>query len=127
MPTYQHLGRWTHQEGNADYRLDLWDTGRTDPYGKATLRYALVLITPPVDSRIVIFEGEDFHPSPLHAIDSDEVAGALLSFFAAYGESINYSGDDADVPAFTPRQREALAAHCEVLTMWSYSLEGEES
>jgi hypothetical protein len=125
---YEHLGTWRHLEGEADYRLDLWDTGRTGEYGKATLRYALVIIRPPVDSRIDIFEGEDYYPSPLLAIDSDETAGALVSFFASYGESINYSGADADVPQdFTPRQRDALAAHCEVLSMWSYALEGDDN
>ncbi len=124
---YEHLGTWTRDEGSTGFRLDLWDTGRTGEYGKATLRYALAVIAEPVDSRPILLEGEDFHPSPLQAIDSDETAGGLLGFFAAYGEAIRYSGEDADVPAFTRRQREALAEHGEALSLWSLELEGELS
>ncbi len=119
----EHLGTWTSYPSETSYRLDLWDTGRTDSYGKSELRYALAIIAPPVDSRPVLFDGEDFHPSPLHAIDSDGAAGGLISFFSAYGESIRYSGDDADVPTFTVRQRDALAAHYEDLSLWAMELE----
>lgn len=122
--TADHLNTWTRDEGETTYRLDLWDTGRTDSYGKSELRYTLAIIAPPVDSRPVLFDGEDFHPSPLVSVDSDECAAALLSFFSAYGESIRYSGDDADVPAdLTARQREALATHGEALGLWSSDLE----
>lgn len=118
-----HLGTWTSYPSETSYRLDLWDTGRTYSYGKSELRYTLAIIAPPVDSRPVLFDGEDFHPSPLLAIDSDETAGDLLGFFASYGESIRYSGADADVPEFTSRQREALAAHYKDLSVWAMELE----
>lgn len=122
---YDHLGTWTAHYGDCGFRLDLWDTGKTDSYGKATLHYALAIM-PDATERVVILEGSDFHPSPLQAIDSAETAGGLLSFFSAYGESIRYSGDDADVPEFTPRQRVALETYYQELGDWSYMLETDD-
>jgi hypothetical protein len=58
------------------FTVDLWDTGRTDGYGKTILRYALA------DAGVLIFEGEDLHCSPMHATDSDASVGALLSFLS---------------------------------------------
>jgi hypothetical protein len=118
---YEHLGTWTRD----GFRVDLWDGGKTDSYGKTVLRYALAIIPEDLETRPIIFDGEDFAVSPLTAIDSDEAVAALLSFFSAYGESIRYGGDDADVPAFTPRQREALANESDSLSMWALDLEGE--
>jgi hypothetical protein len=124
---YEHLGMWTRDLGASPARLDLWDTGRTDSYGKSELRYALWIGSPESDRRGVLIEGEDFHPSPLTAIDSDESAGALLGFFTYYGEAIQYSGDDADVPEdLTAAQREAITAHHDELSLWAFELEGED-
>jgi hypothetical protein len=58
----------------ADFTLKLWDTHRTDRYGKSVLAYKLY------DNGRVIFRGEDFHNSPLHAIDSLETVEGLLAF-----------------------------------------------
>jgi hypothetical protein len=124
---YEHLGTWKRNPATDEsMRLDLWDTGRIRD-GKSELRYAL-WISPPADQfRGTIIEGEDFCPSPFDAIDSDATAAALLSFFAAYGESIRYSGDEADVPeGLTGPQREALAAHHDELAMWENELDNVE-
>jgi hypothetical protein len=122
---YEHLGMWTRDLGASPARLDLWDTGRVSG-GKSELRYALWIGSPESDRRGVIIEGEDFCPSPLHSIDGDETAAALLSFMSHYGESIAYSGDDADVPEdLTAAQREALVAHREDLSMWELELDTE--
>lgn len=115
------LGTWAGQLTGAHAELELHDTNRTDSYGKSVLRYVLT-ITP----KAIVFEGDDFCCAPSVAIDSDEAAGACLSFFAHYGESIRYSGDDADVPTFTREQREALVAYGEEISMWSMELEGED-
>jgi hypothetical protein len=56
--------------------LKLWDTRRADRYGKAILAYKLY------DNGQLIFKGDDFHCSPLHAIDSDETVAGLLAFLS---------------------------------------------
>ena len=90
---YDHLRTWTTElDRDTSARLDLWDTGRTRD-GKTELRYALAIIPlSDVCAPVVIFDGEQFWPSPLHAIDSDESAAALLGFFAADGESMPPQG-----------------------------------
>ena len=118
----EHLGTWTQDLGNRPARLDLWDTGRVDSYGKSELRYALWIGTEAVDERGVFFDGEDFHPSPLHAIDSDKTAGGLIGFFAAYGDP--HSGADAP-EGFSAKQRETLENVCDALYLWSEELEAD--
>ena len=69
------------------FHLTVWDTGRTDASGmKSRLGYRLVADAPHLTKhskhgeRWILFEGEDFCASPLHAIDSDETIAALMSF-----------------------------------------------
>jgi len=120
-----HLKTWNTRFADASARLDLWDTNRVDSYGKNVLRYALAIV-PDQGLCVYIFEGSDYRPGVGTVIDSDRSAGGLLAFFAYYGESIHYSGDDADVPDFTPRQRELLDTYAENLGMWSLDLEKDE-
>jgi hypothetical protein len=54
----------------------LFDTYQSDRYHKPILAYRLH------DGGRLIFEGADFHCSPLHAIDSDETVAGLLSFLS---------------------------------------------
>lgn len=56
--------------------LRLWDTNRLTggAFGKAILKYQFKV------GRKVIFEGEDFSPSPCWAIDSLQTAYSCLSF-----------------------------------------------
>ncbi len=61
-----------------DFTLHLYDTFRRDSYGKCVLAYEFK------DGRAVIFSGEDFHASPLYAIDSNETIEALLSFLSLH-------------------------------------------
>lgn len=74
---YEHIRTFTQDS----FRLDLWDTSRSDSDGKSILRYALYDDTQPFGKGIV-FEGEDFHCSPLHAIDSDATVASILSFLS---------------------------------------------
>lgn len=58
------------------FRLELRDTGRRDWRGQSKLAYRFT------DGGKVIFEGDDFAGSPMHADDSDETVAALLSFLS---------------------------------------------
>jgi hypothetical protein len=125
---FEHLGTWTFAPTETfSARLDLWDTGRTRD-GKSELRYALWLCDGDLTllGQSAIFEGEDFYPSPLHAIDSDVTAAALVSFLAADGEAIRFAPDDdyADARAhgYTEKQRELLASNYELLSLWEMEL-----
>lgn len=120
----EHLGKWTRDEGDAAFRVDLWDTGETNAYGKSRLRYAFAIIPADTDVRPILFDGEDYSPGMGVAIDSDASAGGLLSFFYAYGEAIRWNNSD-DVPEFTSRQRDALADHYEAIGLWSLELDPE--
>lgn len=79
----EHLRTWT-----ADgFRLDIWDTGRSNHQGKTYLHYVLYddEWNPQRDRSIpgkVIFESADFACSPCHAIDSDRCLSALLAFLS---------------------------------------------
>jgi hypothetical protein len=68
----EHIRTWEQ----AGFRLELFDTYRTDRYGKSVLGYEFY------DHGALIFEGEDFHASPLHAIDGDEAVAGLLAFLS---------------------------------------------
>jgi len=122
---YEHLRTWTnYPTTSVSMRLDLWDTGRTRD-GKSELRYAFYL----QDGRdAAIFEGEDFWPSPLHAIDSDTAAAGLLGFLGYDGESLAFDhGEPADcAERYTQKQRELLANNHELIGLWSYELANEE-
>jgi len=88
--THELIREWK-QDG---FRLELFDTYTTNRDGKARLAYRFYFSTAdrpyPANaySRFkgeehLIFEGEDFYCSPLHAIDSDECIGALLGFLSS--------------------------------------------
>jgi hypothetical protein len=69
---FDHVRTW----GNGDYRLELYDTCQTDRYGKSVLAYQFF------HNGTLIFEGADFHASPLHAIDGDQTVAGLLHFLS---------------------------------------------
>lgn len=60
------------------FRLEVFDTWKTDDFGKSILGYRLTRHEKG-KSRI-LFEGKDFHASPAHSIDSDHVLRDLLGF-----------------------------------------------
>jgi len=64
----------TWQSGR--FKVEVFDTSRQDWRGQTRLAYRFT------DGGNVIFEGEDFAGSPLHADDSDETLGALLGFLS---------------------------------------------
>jgi hypothetical protein len=121
----EHLRTWTNNFGPVSMRLDLWDTGRTRD-GKSELHYALWMSD---RHGSAIFEGDEYWPSPLTAIDSDESAAGLLAFLSDDGESLAYARHDDDTEAaarYTTKQRRLLAENHEYLALWERELEGEE-
>src|SRR5262245_56204380 len=95
------------------YRLELFDTHRTGPYGKARLAYAFR------HHGAVVFEGDDYFPAPQDAIDSDASVGGLLSFLAL-------RPGDADAEWFacyTDAQLEFAVSEGETLALLAAELE----
>ncbi len=72
---YELLASWCHY----GFILHLYDTCRVDCQGKSILAYELL---DEEHGGKLIFEGDDFHASPLHAIDSDATAASLLGFLS---------------------------------------------
>jgi hypothetical protein len=64
------LKRWS----NNGFSIVTWDTHKIDSLGKSIIGYTLR------DKGKIIFTGEDFHCSPMHAIDGLETIEAILSF-----------------------------------------------
>lgn len=96
------------------FRLVTWDTDRRDSYGKWILGYRLTMQAKLRHSGkrgVVLFEGEDFGCSPLHAIDSDDAVVSLMAFLTCR------PGDtDAEYFAsYTPKQLAYCSEHAEAL------------
>ena len=61
---------------------------------------------------IVLFEGEDFRPSPLHSVDGDEAVESLMTFL-----TLRPGDTDAEYFAnYTEAQRDYCSAHAETLS-----------
>jgi len=65
-----------HKQAGPKFVLTTFDTGRTDALGKSIIAYEFR----EQGKMNNIFAGDDFHCSPLHAIDSDECVYGLLGF-----------------------------------------------
>jgi hypothetical protein len=107
---YQLIRVW-RRDG---FTLKLWDTHRVDGYRKTILAYKLF------DQGRLIFKGEDFHCSPLHAIDSLETVEALLAFL-----TLRPGDTDPEYFAnYTPQQLAwSRGSRCEVLSLIRLELE----
>jgi len=92
------------------FRLQMWDTGRQDSYGKTRIRYKFSA----PDGK-VLFEGDDFRSSPMHGIDSDEAVRALLGFLTLRpGDT-----DEEYFKDYTKEQMDFAEQHGENLSMYS--------
>ena len=93
---HDELVRLAHAFRDGGFQLTLWDTHRTDWRGQTVIGYSFE------HGGRVVFQGEDFAGSPMHADDSDETMACLLSFLslrpgdtdAEYFEG--YSADQMD-------------------------------
>jgi len=107
-----------HVRLETGHTLRTWDTGRTKGAGMmARTRIGYELRDP---SGQVLFSGDDFGPSPLHADDADETLRGLCGFlFLCPG--------DTDVEYFADYSAAQLAfadsSECEQLA-WLYSEQG---
>jgi hypothetical protein len=95
------------------FKLMTWDTGRrVFGSGKSLIGYTLsVKETGRGHSWAVLFAGEDFGCSPLHAVDSDESCRSLMAFL-----TLRPGDTDREYFAgYTPEQLEFCSAHAEAL------------
>ena len=100
------------------YTLRLYDLNRTRPDGKYALGYKLT-----EHNRVshVVFEGEDFGCSPLHAIDSNETVRGIMGFL-----TLRLGDTDREYfIGYTPAQIEFRDQHAEALDAEVYSRFGE--
>jgi hypothetical protein len=100
------------------FTLTMWDTGRQCG-GKWQVGYRLTMsdsihythVGTRYVKRDVLFEGEDFGCSPLHAIDSDASVEGLMSFL-----TLRPGDTDHEYFAdYTPAQLDYCAQHAEAL------------
>jgi hypothetical protein len=103
---------FTPYYGYPKFKLSLWDTNGRDSMGKHRLAYCLSIKRRRGLTRWEpIFLAEDFHCSPMHAIDSDETVKSLMSF-------LTLRPGDTDREYFkdyTPAQRAYCSEHAESL------------
>lgn len=93
-----------------DHRLQVWETGTYDHRGCSRLAYRLSM-----PDGWVVFEGDDFAGSPMHAVDSDDTLRGLLSFL-----TLRPGDTDADYfQDYTPAQLAWTDGHAENLSMWA--------
>lgn len=93
------------------YRLTTYATTGRDSRGQTTIGYRFH----GRDGK-VIFAGEDFHGSPMHADDSDATLRALLGFLTLRpGDT-----DREYFEGYTPEQMAFARGDAERLSMWSF-------
>ena len=94
------------------FELVLIDNYKQHPNGNSLLSYELI------HNGITIFEGDEYCPSPLHCIDSDESVGGLLHFLSLRpGDTDVYYFDE-----YTEFQLSWVNAHGEQLSMYAIEL-----
>ena len=88
------------------YRLKTWDTNRCDHMRKSIIGYELR------QDQTLLFTGEDFACSPMHAIDSDECVAALMNFLTLRpGDT-----DSEYFENYNAKQLEFCSNHAEALS-----------
>jgi len=112
--------KFTPYRADPTFSLVLWYTGRTDRMNKDILGYRLTQHERSRKAK-VLFEGEDFASSPMHAIDSDETVAALMSFLTLRpGDT-----DPEYFERYTPQQLEFAQQHGEALGIEAMTRFGE--
>lgn len=136
----EHIRTWTDPDGQG-FRLELFDTGKQDSYGKQILAYEFYdqMAYPIFEGDLSfgfhqrmpsrgpkrlndnepVFAAADFHCSPLHCTDSDACIGALLSFLSLKpGDTDKEYFDD-----YTPEQMAWCLERAETLSLYANLLE----
>lgn len=102
------------------FSVEMWDTHRLDSMGKSVLGYELR--THLGDDSSVTFTGDDFHCSPMHAIDSDDAVRALMSFL-----TLRPGDTDAEYfDGYTQEQMDFCRCHAEALDSEVRSVLGDD-
>lgn len=91
------------------FTLTTWDTGRSGYGGKWLVGYKLTMRQG--GKSTVLFQGEDFGSSPMHAIDSDETCRGIMAFL-----TLRPGDTDADYfEDYTQQQLDYCSEHAEAL------------
>lgn len=101
----------TWEEG--PFKLDLFDTGEVDDRGASRLAYMFYC------EGKLIFQGEDYHCSPLASVDGDRSVSGLLTF-------LSLKPGDTDREYFqdyTEEQMDFAREHGEELSLYAMELE----
>lgn len=109
---YELLRTWAA----SDFTLKLYDTHKADRDGKSVLAFELFDAS---RGELAVFNGDDFHCSPLHAVDSDRTVASLLSFL-----SLRPGDTDREHFAdYTPAQLAWCQDRGEELSFFAHALE----
>jgi hypothetical protein len=102
------------------FTLKMHATDRVDNRGQTYIAYEL--IERPVEGEpVVLFEGEDFSCSPMHADDSDDCVGSLMFFLTSRpGDT-----DASYFAEYTPEQTAYCEQHAEALGLTAGDRFGE--
>ena len=103
------------------FTLQTWDTHKRDggAFGRCYLRYEFKEFYN--GQQRLLFEGEDFSPSPMTAIDSDDALRCLLGFLTLRpGDT-----DEEYFENYTKDQMDFAETDAEELQMWSIEPDDE--
>lgn len=110
-----------YRPGLPHFSLHMWATPHVDWRGQTRIGYELRQHTPGTKP-VVLFTGEDFCGSPMHADDSDATVAALLGFL-----TLRPGDTDADYfENYTPAQLDFCAQHAEALSCEATMRFGED-
>ena len=102
------------------FALVMWATPRTDDRGQTVIGYRLTQ-REPGKRPLVLFEGEDFTGSPMHADDSDATVASLMNFL-----TLRPGDTDSDYfGGYTPDQLDYCVQHAEALALCCYDRFGD--
>ena len=104
------------------FTLTLWDAEETTRDGHRRMAYRLTKSGAPGKGAEVIFEGDDFHLSPLHAVDSDAAVRAIMGFL-----TLKPGDTDAErFEGYSPRQEAFATHHAEAVALEVAARFGED-
>lgn len=92
------------------FTLETFDTGKVDRMGKYVIAYRFS------QGDKVLFEGDDFHCSPMYTIDSGESLRSLLGFLTLRpGDT-----DEEYFKNYTQEQLDFANEHAEILSLYAH-------
>mgnify|MGYP001610860389 CR=1 FL=1 len=98
------------------FRVETWDTGRMER-GRRYLGFR-VTMTEPGKSPEVVYEGDEYSPSPSYEVDDPRTIDDIIAFF---------TNETDDEEKRTRRQREVVSEHGDALSMEASARFGEDA